>query len=379
MSSLPIHIIIIGAGLIGPRHAQSVLTNPATTLLAFIDPSPSAAPQASQFNVPLYPSLQSLLADSKANRIPYPDAAIVCTPNHTHVAIANQLLENSIHILLEKPVSDSLESAANLLKSLNSPSTRSKNLKILVGHHRRFNPYALTTKSLLSQNKLGTVIAVSGLWTTQKPDSYFAPPIGSWRAEKSSGGVLGINLIHDVDLLMFFLGPITRVYAEGTAPQRVEQNPRHTAEEGAAITFRFASGVVGTFLISDVVPSPLNFETGTRENPRLPGVNPEESASDCYRIFGTGGSLSVPDLTRWSYEGKEVMGWEGEIGVEKVPVLGAGVKPFDAQLEHFVRVVRGEEEVECSVGDGVRALRVVRGVRESLESGRAVEIEVGDA
>ncbi|KAL4866455.1 hypothetical protein BDV12DRAFT_210463 [Aspergillus spectabilis] len=367
----PLRIVIIGAGLIGPRHAQSVVSNSSTSLVGFIDPSPSATPYAESFNVPLYPSLGDLLKSTVK-----PDAAIVCTPNHTHVPVALDLLKNGINILLEKPVSDSIESATELLSTLNDPIIKEKNLKVLVGHHRRFNPYILSTKSLLTANSLGKILAVNGLWTVQKPDSYFSPPLGSWRADKNKGGVLGINLIHDVDILMFFFGPISRVYAEATTSQRSGRNPDHTAEEGAAITIRFTSGVVGTFLICDTTPSPLNFETGTRENPTIPGVNPEESASDCYRIFGTEGSLSVPDMTRWSYNGREVRGWNGDLAVEKVGVDGVDLKPFDTQLEHFVRVLRGEESVACAVGDGVRALRVVGGVRESLENGVPVDIEV---
>ncbi|OJI97383.1 hypothetical protein ASPVEDRAFT_79106 [Aspergillus versicolor CBS 583.65] len=364
-------IVIIGAGLIGPRHAQSVQAHPETNLVAFIDPSPSAQPIASSFNVPCHPSLDALLSNTSSP----PDAAIICTPNHTHVPLALQLLKQKIHILLEKPVSDSLATA----KSLLSTSSQHPDVKILVGHHRRFNPYIQSTKALLAANSLGSIIAVNGLWTLLKPDSYFAPPLGSWRADREKGGVLGINLIHDIDVLQFLFGPVRRVFAEGTKPQREQTNPEHTAEEGCAVTLRFASGVVGTFLVSDVVPSPLNFETGTRENPTIPGVEREESASDCYRIFGRGGSLSVPDMTRWSYDGVDgnssaEKGWNSGLSVERMPVDGVDVKPFDRQLEHFVRVLRGEEEVSCSVEDGVRALRVVGGVREAMESGKPVDI-----
>ncbi|KAL2828511.1 hypothetical protein BDW59DRAFT_159715 [Aspergillus cavernicola] len=373
-------IAIIGAGLIGPRHAQCIQDNAETTLVAIIDPSPSALQIANSFNVPHFPSIPSMFATLPKES--HPTAAIICTPNHTHVPVTKELLEYGIlNILLEKPVSDSLVSAQDLLHALSSNPDYT-HVKILVGHHRRFNPYVLTTKSLLDASALGTPIAVNGLWTLLKPDSYFAPPSGTWRTEKGKGGVLGINLIHDVDLMQFFFGDIVRVFAEPIVPQRNGKKgdgdegstTRHTAEEGAAITLRFASGVVGTFLICDATPSPLNFETGTRENPLIAGVDPGESASDCYRIFGGKGSLSVPDMTRWSYDKKEIVGWNGELGVEKVGVEGRDVRPLDRQLEHFVRVVKGEEEVGCSVEDGVRALRVVGGVREAMETGRVVDI-----
>ncbi|KAL4786093.1 quinate utilization oxidoreductase QutH [Aspergillus varians] len=373
-----LRIVIFGAGLIGPRHALSVQSHPSSQLIAFIDPSPSALPIAADFNVPCHPSLESLLSVTNP-----PDAAIICTPNHTHVPLATHLLTHKIPILLEKPISDSLSSAESLLSLSSSPENN--DTKILLGHHRRFNPYIQATKALLASNSLGSLIAVNGLWTLLKPDSYFAPPLGSWRADRQTGGVLGINLIHDIDVLHFLFGPIVRVHAEPTPAQRIdrssssehgrehehEQKHAHTAEEGCALTLRFASGMVGTFLICDATPSPLNFETGTRENPTIPGVG-ESSASDCYRVFGTRASLSVPDMTRWSYDGVAVgkeKGWNCELGVEKVDVPGVDVKPFDTQWAHFVRVLKGEEEVSCSIEDGVRALRVVRAVKEVLEEG----------
>ncbi|KAL2840280.1 oxidoreductase family, NAD-binding Rossmann fold-domain-containing protein [Aspergillus pseudoustus] len=262
-----IRFVIVGAGLIGPRHAQSVQANQSTRLTAFVDPSPTALPIAQSFGVPCFPSLQSLLESLPKGQ--HPHAAIICTPNHTHVPVAKQLIAAGIHILLEKPVSNSIKSAQDLLDTLSKP-----------------------------QNK------INGLWTLQKLDNYFAPPLGAWSTDKSKGGVFGITLIHDIDLLHFFFGPITRVHAEPIKPQRQISNSKQIAEEGAALTFRFASGVVGTFLVSDATPSPLNFETGTGENPLIPQVDPAKSASDCYRIFGSAGSLSVPDMTRWSYDGE---------------------------------------------------------------------------
>jgi predicted dehydrogenase len=132
---------------------------------------------------------------------------------------------------------------------------------------------------------------------------------------------------------------------------------------------------VGTFLVCDATPSPLNFETGTGENPLIPQVDPAKSASDCYRIFGSAASLSVPDMTRWSYDGKAVKGWNGDLAVEKVEVEGVDLKPFDRQLAHFVDVLEGRTaEVSCSVEEGVRALLVVRAAKKSLEIGLPVEV-----
>ncbi|PWY84812.1 NAD(P)-binding protein [Aspergillus heteromorphus CBS 117.55] len=371
--NMTLQIIIIGAGLIGPRHAESVLSNPSTNLLALIDPSPSAAPIATSLNTLYFPSLSALLTTPNT---PHPDAAIVCTPNHTHVSIAQDLLSHNIHILLEKPISDNIPSALSLLKTATQP--QHSHLKLLIGHHRRFNAYMLKTKEIITSGSLGPLIAINGLWTLQKPPSYFAP---DWRRAASSGGVLSINLIHDIDLLHDLFGPITRVFAEKTPPQRPATDASHTAEEGAAITLRFASGLVGTFLVCDATPSPHNFEAGTGENPLIWEAGKKRDA-DFYRIFGARASLSVPDMRRWSYDGCD--GEEGVGGMEKEKGWGMPLRteefevqkgtPFDLQLQHFVEVIAGREEPRCTGVEGLRALVVVQAVKTALEEGRAVEV-----
>ncbi|OJJ68270.1 hypothetical protein ASPBRDRAFT_185190 [Aspergillus brasiliensis CBS 101740] len=362
-----INIIIVGAGLIGPRHAQSVLSHPSTNLLALIDPSPAASSVAASLNTLYFPSLKSLLSEPNT---PHPDAAIICTPNHTHIPVALELIQHNIHILLEKPISDTINTALPLLRA---HQLKHPDIKILIGHHRRFNPYITKTKEILDSGSLGNILAISGLWTIYKPASYFTGAT-EWRRDKDKGGVLSINLIHDVDLLHYLFGPITRVYAEKMMAQRGVVDEKHTAEEGAAITFRFESGVVGTFIVSDGVPAPWNFEAGTGENPIIPKVPKEQGGGGFYRIMGSQGSLSVPDLKRWSYDGVEgEKGWSERLRVQEFEV-DEGV-PFDLQLDHFVRVLEGKEMPRCDAVEGLRALVVVDAVKRAMETGEVVRVE----
>ncbi len=71
--------VVGGSGLIGKRHCQHVAESPRADLCAIVDPSPAATGIAVSLKVPLYTSIDALLkSDDK------PEAAIVCTPNHTH-------------------------------------------------------------------------------------------------------------------------------------------------------------------------------------------------------------------------------------------------------------------------------------------------------
>lgn len=344
--------IVGGSGLIGKRHCQHVAANPSADLIAIVDPSPAAIEIAKLHRTMLFPTLQALF-DSAVEV----DAAIVCTPNHTHVPIASELAKAGIHILCEKPISIDIESGRSLVNI-----AQEHGVKLLIGHHRRFNPYMLKAKKIVDSGILGDVTAVNGLWTTIKPDDYFAGEALSWRSSRSrGGGVILINFIHEIDLMHYLFGPVTRIHAEKTISRREHQGS-DPAEEGAAITLRFASRIVGTFIIADNVASPHSFEQGTGENPMLP-----QSGLDVYRIFGTRGTLSFPDMTLSSY-GNGKVSWLEKISSQQLEIENMDVAPFDSQLNHFIAVCRGEEQPSCTGEEGLRALAVCEAIREALAS-----------
>ncbi|KAG7111174.1 hypothetical protein HYQ44_009369 [Verticillium longisporum] len=125
----------------------------------------------------------------------------------------------------------------------------------------------VAAKTVVSSGTLGTIVAVNGLWALRKPDEYFQHP-AAWR-QTEAGGVVLINMVHKVDLLRFLFGPITSVHAEKTLSQRGFE-----ADEGAALTLRFRSGVVGSFVLADTVASPWNFESGRGDTQGGPGFLP---------------------------------------------------------------------------------------------------------
>lgn len=354
MSTPPrIKIAVIGVGLIGPRHARTVVANNDADLVAIVDLMPGGKALAEELNTAYYKSVAELLASPHK-----PDAAIICTPNHTHVPISKELVAGGVHVLIEKPFSTDITSGKELLEHL-----RETKVKAIVGHHRRFNPYMVKAKEIVSSGSLGNVVAINGIWATYKPLDYF-DGVGEWRRNKT-GGVILINMIHEVDLLHYLFGPIVRIHAEKTVSQRGFE-----AEEGAVLTIRFKSGAVGSFIISDNLPSPYNFEAGTGENPLIP-----KSGQDFYRIFGTEGSLSVPDMTTWSYTGK-TKSWNTELVKENIPVP-EGI-PFELQLNHFVKVIRDQESPSCTAEAGLAALAVCQAIKEALEGNTTVEVEPFD-
>ena len=109
-STQRVRIAVIGTGLIGPRHAQAVLKEPGALLVCIVDPDPAAKDVASSLNLPLYESVREMLASQDK-----PEAAIICTPNHTHVAVGKELLHGGVHVLVEKPISTDIEGGQELV------------------------------------------------------------------------------------------------------------------------------------------------------------------------------------------------------------------------------------------------------------------------
>lgn len=354
-TQLPVSIAIIGGGQIGPRHAQSIIKSPNAILTALVDPVPHGPAIAASLNTKHFNTISELLLSPQK-----PTAAIVCTPNHTHVSIAKELCIAGIHVLVEKPLSTNIDDGKDLIEY-----ARKTNTHLLAGHHRRFNPYVSATKRALDKDCLGRIIAVQGTWALYKPPSYFEGH-QSWHCGREAGAVL-INLVHDIDILQYLLGPIVRVSAEKATTTR-----RNEADEGGAVLLKFKSGVVGTFIVTDNSPSPFNFECGTGENPMIPKIDAARGAGGFYRIFGTEGSLSVPDMLRWSHDRVE-KSWASELREETLLVEQS--VPFDSQVEHFVRVVRGEESPVCSGQAGLSALIVCDAVKRAMETGLPVDVE----
>lgn len=344
---LPVKIAVIGAGLIGHRHVQYILEEPRCQLAGVIDPNLQVKKLAENAGTTYYSDIALFLVETDA------EAVIIATPNDSHVQIGTQCAQAGLHMLVEKPIASDPAAARNLIEN-----AREAKVKVLVGQHRRFNPYIEATKAILDSGELGTIAGVSVLWTALKPPSYFE---AAWRREPGGGPTL-INLIHDVDNLRYLFGDVTRVYGETSNIIR-----GYAVEDTAVITFRFHSGVLGTVMLSDAVASPYNFESSTGENPLL-----HSAAQDCYRIFGTKASLSFPDMTLWRYTGEGEQGWAVPIESKRIDV--ETTVPIKRQLRHFCDVVRNDATPRCSGEEGLKSLEVTMAVAETVRTGAPVTL-----
>ena len=150
MSKRPLAIAVMGAGLIGRRHIEGVLSEPRTALAAIIDPSPAARDEARTNGLPWFANLAEALTKSG------PDGVIVATPNQLHVANAGDVVAAGIPVLIEKPIADDAAAAAGLVSRAEEAG-----VPILVGHHRRHNPIIREAKRLIESGKLGRIRSIN--------------------------------------------------------------------------------------------------------------------------------------------------------------------------------------------------------------------------
>lgn len=343
----PIRLAVIGAGLIGQRHIQHILDEPRCCLTGIVEPSPQAQALAEKGGATHYRDMAPFLEKGDA------EGVIIATPNETHASIGIQCARAGLHLLVEKPIDADLAAAADLVDT-----AQKAGIKVLVGHHRRFNPYIEAAKRIIDSGELGTISAVSVLWTVLKPSSYFNV---TWRREAGGGPVL-INLIHDIDNLRYLFGDIARIYAESSNAIR-----HFPVEDTAVISIRFHNGVLGTVVTSDVVASPYNFESATGENPLV-----HSAAQDCYRIFGTEATLNFPEMTIWRYDGDGEPGWSIPISQKRTTV--ELTVPFERQLQHFCDVIRNGAAPRCSGQEGIKTLEATMAVREAASTGAPITL-----
>lgn len=342
-------IAVAGAGLIGRSHINVVQASATVELTAVVDPSPQADAIANAAGVPLYRTLEDLLQQKR------PDGVVLATPNQLHVPQALQCIEAGVSCLLEKPIAPTVAEAEALVTAAEMRGAR-----LLIGHHRAHSPIMAKACAVVQSGQLGRVVGVMGSATFFKPDHYFDD--GPWRREVGGGPIL-INMIHEVHNLRMLCGEVTAVQAIKSHALR-----GFAVEDTVAISLQFASGALGSFLLSDVAASARSWEHTSQENKAYPTYEDE----DCYVISGTDGTLSVPTMRLKTYPRAEDRSWWKPFEVGVVGMVRED--PLKRQMEHFGAVVRGEVAPLVSARDGLQNLRVTEAITLAAATGQLVRI-----
>lgn len=339
-------IALLGAGLIGREHAQLISKSSRLRLSVVSDPSPAAKQYADSIGVPWTADYRVALEDFR------PDAAIVAVPNQLHVEVGVACLERGVVALIEKPVADNVHDAATLLDAEKRSGT-----PILVGHQRRHSPDMQRARALVNDGTIGRLVVANGMWFVRKHDSYFEQ---AWRRQQG-GGPLWINLIHEIDCLRFVCGEIDSVFAYST-----NRNRGYDVEDTAAIAVNFANGALGTFAMSDSVPSPFVWDVASSQAlyfPHQPG--------DCFYFGGTAGTLSVPSLDMWTYDRPDG-DWRNRL-IRTHMGMDRGAC-YERQLDNLADVVEKRAAPLVPGLEGARTVAAIVAIETSARENRPIRI-----
>jgi predicted dehydrogenase len=332
--------LIAGLGSIGRRHLRN-LRSLGENDIVLLRSHKGTLPDDELTGFPIETDMQAAL---KKHR---PDAVIVANPTSIHLDVAIPAAEAGCHILLEKPVSGSLERVDQLEEAVERSGSR-----ILVGFQFRFHPTLRKAAELIAAGELGSVFTCHAHWGEYMPNWH---PWENYRrtyaAREDLGGGVIRTLTHPLDYVRWLAGEVTAVRALSGHLSPLEMDVEDVAEIG----LRFASGAIGGVHVNYVQRPPVH---------RL-------------EIAGTGGTL------RWDnadgvlnfYRMPQPFGTS--IADPPAPVVETYMPPegfernamFLEQMKHFMAVVRGNAEPVCTLHDGIRAQQIAMEARgEPLSS-----------
>lgn len=200
-----IKFAVIGCGHIGKRHAEMVLRNEDSELVAVIDTNEAVAANVAHYNVPFFNSLTAFLASELAL---HTDVINIATPNGFHAQQALECLEARKHVVVEKPMALTKHDAEKVIfKALEV------NKQVFAVMQNRYSPPSVWIKDLIASGKLGKIYMMQLNCYWNRDDRYYKPE--SWHGKKDlDGGTLFTQFSHFIDIMYWLFGDIKNIQAK---------------------------------------------------------------------------------------------------------------------------------------------------------------------
>jgi predicted dehydrogenase len=322
---------VIGVGSIGQNHARVYREMEGVDLVGVADQSAANATKVgNRLNVPFYTDWEKLLEEQK------PDLVSCAVPTSLHSDVGTKLLERGLNMLIEKPITSTLEQAEKLVAL-----AKKKGVVLAVGHIERFNPAVMELRRRLREGMVGKIYKIH------------AQRLGPYPPRIQDAGVIIDLASHDIDLMRHLMDePILRVYGETL------QSINSDREDMFNGMMRFKSGAVGVLDVNWITPTKIRRLTVT-------------------------GSRGMFDCNLLS---QELFFYENEVapsqwdtlsilrGVSEGNVLGIRIQrhePLAAELGDFVAAVRDNRPPTVTGQDGLETLKLAL---DFVQSGKSVEL-----
>lgn len=332
---MTIRVAVIGVGSMGRNHARVYIELLEANLVAVADADDAVASAVGKkFGVNSYSNYLEMLETE------HPEAVSIAVPTALHKEVALETMEAGANILVEKPIAATLNEGKEIIEK-----AQELNRRLMIGHIVRFNPAMQTLKQKLQNGDLGRIFQI------------FCRRAGPFPARIRDVGVVVDLASHDIDIMRFLTGlEPKRVFAE--TEQRI-----HTDHEDLLFgLLRFPEGVTGALEINWLTP------TKVRE----------------VLVLGERGLFRVDDLTQdlYFYENAQASR-EFWPALRTIKGVSEGsmtrfalhrYEPLKAELQAFLKTVKGEILAPTTGEDGLAALRIALALVESGRKHQVIEV-----
>jgi predicted dehydrogenase len=326
--SEPVRIGVVGLGYWGPNLARNFDRLPETELRWICDASDESRERWAPHFPTARPSadLDELLSD------PELDAVVVATPVPTHARLAQRVLEAGKHCFVEKPVAQSVADAEQVAASAGEAGR-----VLMVGHLLEYHPGVDKLREIAGSGDLGEL---HYLYSNRLN-------LGKLRADENALWSLGA---HDVSVVLLLAGEEpSEVSAFG------ESYMREGVEDVVFCYLRFPSGLAAHLHLSWLDP---------HKERRLTVVGSRRMAT--FDDMEVEGKVTVYDkgFDESSASFGEYIARSGDIWSPRVP----NDEPLRLECRHFAECVRAGAEPRSGAASGLRVVRVLEALQESLDS-----------
>lgn len=332
-----LRIGVVGLRNIGMGHVRRLMALPGVVVAALAD-TDAARREAAGAEVggdaALYDSAETLFAASDV------DAVVLALPNHLHAPLTMAALRAGKHVLVEKPLAVSSAEGREMIRVRDETGCC-----LMVGMNQRFSGAAASARSAIAAGRIGLEQQGRTRWVRDRTPLWGAR--GDWclTRERSGGGPMIDLGVHKLDQVFFMLGGIPEV-KEVTGVTTRGIGRREGAAVGSVYEVEdYAFGLVRC--AGDVL---ITVEAGYFT--QWPGETQDTM------ILGTDGAIRLA-------KGVAELLVRAEDGTLTATPLPPDDRASTSCVEHFCRVLRGQEELASPAEDGVAVLEIIEAIYRS--------------
>ena len=324
--------LIAGFGSVGRRHFRNLLSLGEKDII-LLRSNQSTLDDSEISDYPVETELAAALAHQ-------PDAVVIANPTALHLDVAIPAAKQGCHILLEKPVSNSLDRIDLLRQTAIESGSR-----IMVAFQYRYHPGLLQVKEWLQQDMIGQVYYFRVHCGEYLPGWHpWEDYRESYSASKDLGGGVLLTLSHPIDYLLWLFGDVKEVSAN------------------------LGRGNLLGIEVEEQIDAFLHFHDGPGGGLHLDYLQrPPEHKLE---IFGSEGTIC------WRNDGNLRIYQVKNKVWETIPVPDGFSRNdlFLTEMKEFLQVVDGGTP-SCSLNDGIAVQKAIMAIYDAAERGSFFSVQ----